>query len=474
MSHLLVRKLPRLMLLVAVVLLLGGCATGSIFTSYPKQIQPIKIQLETRQYTQARAALDGRQDDADKILYLMERGRVAQLTGDTEASIEDFRRVIEAFEENDEKAKVSVSDSAAQGASLLTSDNAIPYAGEGYERVFVHQFQAMNYLMARNLEAAMVEVRRANQEQQYELERFEDEVADAEENSRAQMDRNSGFMGSFASLQAAAGQVKNSFQNAYTFYVSGVLFEATGKPNDAYIDYKKALEIFPDNVYVQRDVLRLAESLGMREDYARFRKKFGNAGSPPKADEGEIVLLFEHGFAPVKTDVNINLIINNGVRSIAFPTYMGQWRAPSLLNVSISDGALMGKMIGETSPIVSVQALAAKALVERLPGMMARQVLRIVAKAEASEQGGKALGPFGKLAIDVFNVVTEQADRRSWLTLPHDAQILRSSLPEGQYQLQLQNGTAMGTMDIKVVPGKKTLIRVVATGNTFHTASVVL
>ncbi len=474
MSRLFIRKLPRLTLLVAAVLLLGGCAAGSIFTSYPKQIQPIKVQLEARQYTMAQAELDGRQDDADKILYLMERGRVAQLAGDTEASIEDFKRVIEAFEENDEKAKVSVSDTAAQGASLLTNDNAIPYVGEGYERVFVHQFQAMNYLMAHNLEAAMVEVRRANQEQQYELERFEDEVADAEEDAREQMDKNDGFMDSFASLQAAAGQVKNSFQNAYTFYVSGVLFEATGKPNSAYIDYKKALEIFPDNVYVQRDVLRLAQSLGMREDYERFKKEFGNDFSPPKADEGEIVLLFEHGFAPVKTNVDIDLIINNGVRSIAFPTYVEQWQAPSLLKVSISDGALMGKTIGETSPIVSVQALAAKALVERLPGMMARQILRIVAKGKAAKQGGEMLGGFGALAITVLNVATEQADRRSWLTLPHDAQILRSSLPEGQYQLQLQNGTAMGTMDIKVIPGKKTLIRVVATGNTFHTAFVVL
>ncbi len=474
MSCLFIKKLPRLALLGMAVFLLGGCATGSIFTSYPKQIQPIKVQLEAQQYTQAQVALDGRQDDADKILYLMERGRVAQLAGNTEVSIEDFKQVIDAFEENDEAAKISASGVTAQGVSLLTSDNAIPYAGEGYERVFVHQFQAMNYLMSGNLEAAMVEVRRANQEQQYELERFEDEVADAEENAREQMGENDGFMDSFASLQAAAGQVKNSFQNAYTFYVSGVLFEATGKPNNAYIDYKKALEIFPDNIYVQRDALRLAKSLGMREDYARFKKEFTDTSSPLQANEGEIVLMFEHGFAPVKTSVDVSLIINNGVRSIAFPTYVEQWQAPPLLNVSIADGALMGKAIGETSPIVSVQALAAKALVERLPGMMVRQVLRIVAKGKAAEQGGQVLGDFGALAINVLNMVTEQADRRSWLTLPHDAQILRSSLPEGQYQLQLQNGTAMGVMDIKVVPGRKTLIRVVATGSTFHTASIVL
>jgi len=284
------------------------------------------------------------------------------------------------------------------------------------------------------------------------------------------MEKNDSFMDSFTSLQASAGQVKNSFQNAYTFYVSGVLFEAAEKSNDAYIDYKKALEIFPDNVYVQRDVLRLAKSLGMREDYQRFKKEFGNDVPSLKADEGEIVLMFEHGFAPVKTDVKVSLVADNGLHSVAFPTYAAEWKAPALLSVSIAGGDL----IGETSPIVSVQALAAKALAERLPGIMARQVLRIIAKREASKQSGKAFGGLGELAVNVFNVITEQADRRSWLTLPQDAQILRSSLPEGQYQLQLQNGSAVGTMDIKVVPGKKTLIRVVATGNAFHTASIVL
>jgi len=470
MFHSLAERLPRLALLGGLVLLLGGCATGSVFTPYPSQIQPVKQQLENKQYKQARAALDGRENDADKILYLMERARVSQLAGDYKASIEDFKRVIEAFEENDEKATISATDTAAQGASLLTNDNAIPYAGEGYERVFVHQFQALNYLMSRDLDAAMVEVRRANQQQQYELQRFEDELTAAEEKARDEMDANSGFLDSFASLQAAAGQVKNSFQNAYTFYVSALLYEASGSPNDAYIDYKKALEIFPDNVYLQQDVLRLAKSLGMREDYQRFKKLYDSEAPPAGADEGELVLLFEHGFAPVKTEQKVSLATHDGLYSIAFPTYAVQWQAPPLLDVSIAgDG-----VVGITSPIVNVQSLAAKALLEDLPGMMVRQILRIAAKREASEQSGKAFGVLGKVAMDVFNFASEQADRRSWLTLPQDAQILRSRLRGGQYTLALKNGTATGSVDIEIVPGKKTLVRVVATGGTFHTASIVL
>jgi len=44
----------------------------------------------------------------------------------------------------------------------MPNENAIPYRGDTYERIFVHSFQALNFLGERNPEAAGVEVRRAN------------------------------------------------------------------------------------------------------------------------------------------------------------------------------------------------------------------------------------------------------------------------------------------------------------------------
>ena len=456
--------------LMSVALLLGGCASSSLFSSYPSQMQPIKQEIEAKQYKVAQDTLDAHREDADKILYMMERGRVSQLANDRKSSIEDFKEVIEAMEANEEKAKISLSDTAAQGTALLSNDNAIPYTGDGHERVFVHQYQAMNYLFSNDLDAARVEVKRANIEQQVALDEHEDELAAAEEKGREYAEGNKSFMASFSAMDSVAGKVKNSFQNAYTFYVSGLIYEILGKPNDAYIDYKKALEIFPENVYVQKDVLRLAKQLSMTDDYEMYKKQYPVEISSPGKDEGELVVLFEHGFAPAKTETSVPVFTGKQVQKVAFPIYAIQWQDPSSLTVAIDGGAA----IGTTSPIVYVQAMAVKALQEKLPAMLTRQILRVVAKKEMAEQAGKAGGAWVKLGADIFNVVSENADRRSWLTLPNDAQILRSALPEGEYQLRLNNGKAAGMMKVKVESGKRTVVRVVATEHTLHTDAIVM
>ncbi|MBL1274785.1 MAG: hypothetical protein COB30_001735 [Ectothiorhodospiraceae bacterium] len=464
------RSLIRLVFIVGVISVLGGCASSSIFTSYPMQIQPIKMQIQAKQYTAAQTTLEKHRNDADKILYMMERGRTSQLANDRKSSIEDFKQVIEAMEANEDKAIISLTDAAAQGSALLTNDNAIPYAGEAYERVFVHQYQAMNYLFSNNLEAARVEVKRAGIEQRVALNAHEDELADAEEKSRENADKNKSFSDAFAAMDAVAGKVKNSFQNAYTFYVSGVIYEMLDKPNDAYIDYKKALEIFPDNVYVQKDVLRLAKQLGMRQDYDLYKKRYPVEVVTPGVNEGEVVLFFEHGYAPIKTEVSVPIFVDNKAQKVAFPIYAMTWIEPTTLRVSVAGGASMG----ETSPIVYVQSMAVKALQEKLPAMLARQILRLVAKQEMAKTAGKAGGPLAQLGANIFNILSENADRRNWLTLPNDAQILRVSLPEGEHHLILNNGKAKGSITVKVVPGKKTVVRVVATEKTLHTDAVVM
>lgn len=469
-----VARAARLFITVVAVSLLGGCASSSLFSPYPVQIQSVKQQVQNKQYGVAQGALESYRNDTDKILYMMERGRVSQLAKDRKSSIEDFKIVIAAMEANEEKAKISLSDTASQGGALLTNDNAIPYTGDGYERVFVHHFQALNYLFNNDLTAAQVEVRRANIEQNVALREHEDELAEAEEKGREHAEKNKSFMGSFSAMQAVAGKVKNSFQNAYTFFVSGMIYEILGKPNDAYIDYKKALEIFPDNVYVQKDVLRLAKQLSMKDDYRAYKKRYPIKLSTPAKNEGELIILFERGFAPVKMEVGVPLFIVGVIQKVAFPTYSAQWQPPVTMKVSVAGGVTAGKTIGETSPIVNVQAMAAKALEEKLPAMLVRQILRVIAKEEIADQAGKAGGSLAEFGATVFNILSGNADRRSWLTLPNDAQLLREHLAQGEYQLNLSDGKARGLLKVKIEPGKRTVVRVVATGQTLHTDAIVM
>lgn len=456
---------------ITVVLILGGCATGSIFESYPAQLQTVKQQIMSQQFADAQNKLDRYRDNADRILYMMERGRVSQIAGDYAGSIEDFRQVLKAMDSYEAKARISVSQMAAQGSALFTSDSAIPYKGDDYERVFVHQFQALNFLFQKNLEATLVEVRRANEWQQLALREHEKEVAEVTNATNTKAPGNASFMENFRDMETIASRVKNSFQNAYTFFVSGLVYELSGSDNDAYIDYKKALEIFPANIYLQQDVLRLAAKLDMSEDLERFKQVYPQLTVPvPQPDNGEIVVLFEQGFAPVKQEIKVNLFALHTIHSVAFPTYSRIWQDNPPLSVTMVGGS----DLGNTRPIVFVQSLAAKALQEKLPAMMVRQVLRLVAKKQLVDQSQRQLGPGGQFAAIVFNVVTENADRRSWLTLPSDAQIMRKYLAAGDYRLRLSNGRASSVVDISVKPHKKTILHIIGTDATLHTDMVVL
>lgn len=468
-SHLQVLK--PLVLAAVFVSLLGGCASTSVFRSYPSQAKLIKEQIETKQFALASEKLDKRRGSADKILYLLERGRTVQIANDNDASIEDYQQAKDAISALEQKAVISAKDTATKTAALFANDNAIPYTSEPYERIFLYQFQAMNYLFSGDLDGALVEVRRANEEQQLAFHKHEKAIIKSQEKNKGVLDENKSFMDAFKDFADIANRVENSYQNAYTFYASGVIWEIEGKPNDAYIDYKKALEIFPDNTYLQKDVVRLAKLLAMKSDLARFRKQFKTKNTKPVKKGGELIVFFEHGFVPAKQEVKVPLVTHYGVSSVAFPSYAPTWNlTPPLLIRDTSNNTLMGS----TNPIVYVQALAAQALREDLPGIMVRQVLRVVAKKESADQVEKNLGTGGAVATAIFNYATERADLRSWLTLPNDAQIYRNTLAKGEYDLKLTNGLASDSVSIKIVPGKKTLLRVISTGGTMHTNVIVL
>lgn len=451
-------------------LLLNACASSAVFTAYPRQIASIKEQIDDDQYQVALETLDKRRQGADKILYLLERGRTAQIARDYETSTRDYEAAIQAIEKNERKARITASGSLATGAAILINDNAIPYEERPYERVFLHHYQALNYLLSGDLEAAAVEARRANEQQQLALDQHEDELAEIEDRHPADLASSNEFTNSFDELRAAAGHVKNSFQNAYTFYLSGVIWEIAGRPNDAYIDYKKALEIFPDNPYVQRDVLRLARDLSMREDLARFEGRFRVEDPDYDAADGEIVVFFDSGYLPEKQEIKIPIATANGLYAVALPTYLREWRR----TVPLTLATAKSRTLGVTSPIVNVQALAAKALEEELPGILTRQVLRVAAKVETTRQSRDAFGAVGAVMSNLFNFVTESADLRSWLTLPNEAQIFRASLQPGRHTLVLRSGAFSDTVTVDVERQRTTTLYIVNTGGVMRVSSIVL
>jgi hypothetical protein len=459
-------------------LLLAGCSISTTFQPYPHKIAPLQQKLiRTPPSVDLSSSYKRERRGSDKILYNLEHGRVAQLLGQTETSRNDFAVAIAAIRSNEERALVSAGQIGASLASFATNDNALPYVGEGYERVLLHHYQALNYLLEGDLSGAGVEFRWANTEQQEALKRHAKELDRAEKEAQKRGVGNSAenneFQRRYAQLDEVAGRLKNSFQNAYSFYLSGVVYELQGEENDAYIAYKKALEIYPENSYVQRDVIRLARRLQMDDDLAALAKRFpalyNTMGVAAKRDEGELILLYEEGFVSPREEIKIPFFVPGGLVTLAFPYYRVTWRDYRPLEV------LTGYTLrGRTELLCDVKGLAVKSLQEKMPILLTRQVVRAVSKALAQQAAKERLGAAGQLGMLAYSVISENADLRSWLTLPENVQILRVNLPVGEQSLRLQSpDSSLGPeIAVDVKSGGKTIVYVVKTGNQFHTAMV--
>ncbi len=455
--------------LLGIMALLSGCATNSIFSSYPSQLENIKLQVSIGDFAGAQAVLAKKSMGADKMLYLMERGRISQMAGDTEASIQDFQAVLAEFEAQEEAAKITTSGVASSVGAVMLNENAIPYRGDIYERIFVHSFQALNFLGERNLDAAAVEVRRANLEQKLALQENENELIEAEEeDERARiLSENKGYESKFPALATMAGRVKNSFQNAYSFYISGLIYEINGDANDAYIDYKKALEIYPGNSYIRGDVARLAKRLSMKEDFEQIKDSVSpDKMVSPEEDEGKLVVLYEQGYVPEKREVNVLFDIMGVPNNMVFPTYYER----ELPGRSLVIG-LAGKRLGETETVVRPSAMAARALLDRMPGMIVRQGLRILAREKMKDN--QINSTFGALA-GLGQLLLNRADLRSWLMLPAEVQIMHAPVSYGEQVLTLRNGSVSSETVINIQPGRTTIVHVIETGGQLHSRAMTI
>ena len=445
-----------------------GCSSSSVFKSYPSQVNPYIKSVSSGQVIKYDKVFENQFDSNDAVLYAMEKARLEQIQNLTTNSLEYYKLAIAIIKEIDNKAVISASDTGAQASAVALNDNAIPYKPPGYERVALRQMQSMNYLANGDLEGASVEVRAANNEDKRA------KVAHAKEIEKAQSSVNqakkeadvSSFNDVYAQMNKAVGGVKSSFLNAYTYYYSGIIYELAKFPNDAYIDYKRALEIAPNNVYIISDVIRLAKSLGMREDYDNFKKLYsGFEIEPPSPDMGVLVVLFEDGFVKQKDSIDIPIPYFGAdtIIPITCPIYQPPWHTKNTLMLTTVGGISL-----ESKSICSVTDLAVKSLQEALPAILARVVIRGLAKATAAKQMSDSMGGWGSLAATIYNLITESADRRSWLSLPDNAQLIRTYITPGSHDLKFTIGYDLRVHNVVIEPNKITIVRVIKTNGLMY------
>ena len=449
--------------------MLAGCTSigiNDLFYGYSEQMKPSRSAQLSGEFLKAESfVISVNSYHNNYALSQLEKARLQFLSNNWSSSQQSFELAYKQVQTQEQAAKVQISRGLKTAGAVMTNDNSIAYDIPSYEQGMLHSYQALNYLYQSSLEGALVEVRRANLVQEKALETNQVELYKAQEEMEKKGVNGNKLHSNYPSMDNLIGDVKNSFQNAYTFYLSGLLYEAVKQPNDAYIDYKRAIEIYPNNTYLQQDVLRLAKQLGMHEDYELFKQKFGQYKVGNKTNSGQIVVIFEQGIVNAKQEARLNLPIFNSNSNVKFftfalPVYRGNLSMLTPLSINIDDKNYMSQ------EIVRLQSLATKDLEGQLPSLVTRQALRLVAKEQLRQNLKKSGGDVGNILASLYNVASEKADTRSWSSLPDNIQIMRlNNIEAGHRKLEISYAGKKEVIDIEVADKGTTLINFTAIGN---------
>jgi hypothetical protein len=289
---------------------------------------------------------------------------------------------------------------------------------------------------------------------------------------------------------------KNAYRDdGFARYLSGILYESTGDVNNAFIAYRKAYETFDATrawshtavpSQLREDLLRTAEALHFSQELAEYQSIFpGTRWETSQALQqfAQVVVISYNGRAPRKEDQFLDLPIsldalqlvllnrgfsqsnrysNRGVDTVlyglngrvvrvALPRLVPQKTQVPVDMVSlIPDNGT--RVTLNTELVHNVTALAEKALSERMAGITAKALARAATKfalAEGATRGaqqaaGKDAAPWVGLLVGLLTkglaVASEEADKRSWQTLPDEIHLARVWVRPGRYQVQSQSG----------------------------------
>lgn len=392
-----VRKINCLCLLVCLLLsvVISGC--GSV------KLDKARKDFYGGRIDQASGELSGPDDvsNTDHLLYYMEQGTILHHAGDYQGSID---LLLEAIELIDAQEVISASQ---QAASMVTSEWLTDYKGEYAERLLVHTYLMMNFLMLGNHESALVEAKQAL------------EVYDT-----------------FPEACSA---------DYFTRALIAHCFEALNEINGAYIEYKKLAELMGDPAPVARKLCDLAGRLGFYDDVDHFKQFIPESELKRKnKPAGELVIFVSQGQSPVK--IPHNIVLPPSIR-FSFSTYDNR------------SGYLPPPMVGPLSETGSADLITTDvgevlnaSLDERLAEILVKETARVVAK-EAIAQNIE--NDDLEVLVRVVFFLMEQPDTRCWETLPAYLRMIRVPLTSGNNQIYLNGmGQAVEIPPIDASPGK--------------------
>ena len=431
-------------------------AFTSCLTYYQKNLD-FENKFESGQMQAAEkllAAIKDKHFHKTLILQKMNQGVVAYMLGKYQESnqfFEDAYLIGEDYQKN----------YANEAASFLLNPNIVVYKPESHELMLIHYYKAMNYLQMGQNDDALVEARRMN----IKLQQMNDK-------------------------DTSLNKLKD---DAFAHNLMGIIYQATGDYNNAFIAYRNAYNIYQGDYskffqlsapkQLINDLLYTAYMTGLNDEVDFYQKQTGITFTPSNnKGNGDAVLFWNDGLGPVKDQWSINFVLVRGSGGVlnftneeyglSFPFFISdnEYQSQGLGDLHVyrvvfpkyverplvftSATLSVGNTTATMEVAQDVNKVAFKSLKDRMLTEMGKELLRFAIKKALEAKIRKENPNLGAL-VGVFDALSENADTRNWQTLPHSIYYTRVSLPEGSQNATLQmngangNQTANLTFNIK-------------------------
>lgn len=338
----------------------------------------------------------------DRLLFFMEKGLILHQAGEYEKSIQALRRAVELISEQE------VISIGHQGTSLVTSQSVIAYHGEYEERLLVHTYLMMDYLLSGKPGSALVDAKQA-------LEVISDHPSCK----------------------------RDYFSRALIAHC----YESLGEINDAYIEYKKLANDMPDPDAVMGRLYAIALSLGFYDEAQKWGQHLSTkekkaAVTPPA---GELILFIAQGKSPVKKSVGF--VAPKSIR-FSIPEYRDRTKRYRGFNIIAEN-----RTPDATAITTSLNTVLRDSLKARLKEIIAKETARVVAKEAIAR---KIKNPLAQTLVRIAFFASETADKRCWETLPAYLTLVRMPLSQGNHRLSIRtvDGVVINLPEITVIPGR--------------------
>ncbi|MCS7032504.1 MAG: hypothetical protein NZ561_00750, partial [Phycisphaerae bacterium] len=300
----------------------------------------------------------------------------------------------------------------------------------------------------------IAQARRARQQAKDER-GFDFDYAQAERDPRFRESRR-GLLEEFPEIERETPledlEHKQLYANPYAEYLQGLFFLYSGFPGDREVG-RTAI----------RNAAGMRRNTYLLSDVAFAETAAARGSTPPR-----VFVIFESGMAPKKVEyrLDVPVVLYNLAIHDTKVDYFGI-AIPALRKVGFDHPCLLvtadGKTM-ETEILADMDAIIAREYKNELPLIITRAVIRSVSKMVVQYATAKALedeDPYvqllGRAAVAIYSAATNQADTRTWRTLPKNVQLASFPPPsDGQVLLEFPDGRMITS--VSVDPNRATLI----------------